>query len=146
MHFAAALLCACLIAAPAMAQQPGQTVAISDTAAVQLLIANGRLDDAQKLLARILEKSPDDSEGLFLLGTVAVAQADYDKAISLFRRLLVKEPDAERVRLELARAFFLKGDYQNADRQFRFARAGDLPDAAKQNIDQFLGAINRLRE
>ncbi|MBS0280103.1 MAG: DUF560 domain-containing protein [Proteobacteria bacterium] len=146
MRFAAALLCACLIAAPAMAQQPGQTVAISDTAAAQLLIANGRLDDAQKLLARILEKSPDDSEGLFLLGTVAVAKADYDKAISLFRRLLVKEPDAERVRLELARAFFLKGDYQNADRQFRFARAGDLPDAAKQNIDQFLGAINRLRE
>lgn len=146
MRFAAALLCASLIATPTMAQQPGQTVAISDIAAAQLLIANGRLDDAQKLLTHILEGRPDDSEGLFLLGTVAVAKADYDTAISLFRRLLVKEPDAERVRLELARAFFLKGDYQNADRQFRFARAGDLPDAAKQNIDQFLGAINRLRE
>ncbi|MES2253999.1 MAG: surface lipoprotein assembly modifier [Pseudomonadota bacterium] len=146
MRFAAALLCASLIVAPALAQQPGQTVAISDADAAQLLIANGRLDDAKKVLTHILDGKPDDSESLFLLGTIAVAQVDYDTAISLFRRLLVKEPDAERVRLELARAFFLKADYQNADRQFRFARAGDIPDAAKENIDHFLGAISRLRE
>ena len=62
------------------------------------------------------------------------------------RRILVREPDAERVRLELARAFFLKGDYDNADRQFRFARAGDIDDTVKANIDHFLAAINRLRE
>ena len=53
---------------------------------------------------------------------------------------------AERVRLELARAFFLKGDYDNADRQFRFARAGDIDDKVKANVDRFLTAINRLRE
>ncbi len=31
-------------------------------------------------------------------------------------------------------------------RQFRFARAGNVGDAAKANIDQYLGAINSLRE
>jgi hypothetical protein len=50
------------------------------------------------------------------------------------------------VRLELARTFFLKGDYDNADRQFRFARADDIDDTVKANIDHFLSTINRLRE
>lgn len=146
MRFAAALLYASLIAAPALAQQPGQAVAISETGAAQLLIANGRLDDARKLLEHILSSRPEDRDALFLLGNVAVAQNRYDEAVSLFRHLLVLEPDAERVRLELARAFFFQGDYQNSDRQFRFARAGDIPDIAKQNIDHFLGAISRLKE
>jgi len=107
---------------------------------------NNRLDDAKLLLERVLAANPDDREGLFLLATIAAAQKDYDRAISLYRRILVHEPNTERVRLDLARAFFLKGDYDNADRQFRFARAGDIDDAVKANIDRFLSAINRLRE
>ncbi|MBN9553233.1 MAG: DUF560 domain-containing protein [Alphaproteobacteria bacterium] len=151
MRFLAALACALLVSAPALAQGANgqaatQQQTISDVAAAQLLVANNRLDDARKLLEYILSSRPEDRDALFLLGNVAVAQNKYDEAVSLFRRLLVLEPDAERVRLELARAFFLKGDYQNADRQFRFARAGDIPDAAKENIDHFLGAISRLRE
>jgi tetratricopeptide (TPR) repeat protein len=151
MRFPAALACALLVSAPALAQGANgqaatQQQTISDTAAAQLLVANNRLDDARKLLEYILSARPEDRDALFLLGNVAVAQGKQDEAISLFRRLLVLEPDAERVRLELARAFFLKGDYQNADRQFRFARAGDIPDATKENIDHFLGAISRLRE
>jgi tetratricopeptide (TPR) repeat protein len=142
-----ALLIAMLALAPAAwAQDKGQAIAITNLQAAQLLIANDRLDDARKILDHELAARPDDSQTLFLLGTVAVAQKDYDTAISLFRRILAREPDAERVRLELARAFYLKGDYDNADRQFRFARAGDIDDAVKTNIDHFLSAINRLRQ
>jgi tetratricopeptide (TPR) repeat protein len=143
------LLGAALFASAALAQDkgaPAQTLVISDVQAAQLLIANNRFDDAKRLLDHLLAAKPDDSELLFLKANVAVAEKDYDLAISLFRRILVREPDVERVRLELARAFFLKGDYDNADRQFRFARAGDVDDAVKANIDKFLGAINRLRE
>ena len=128
------------------AQQPSRSVGITGTEAAQLLIANNRLDDARRVLEQDLASQPDDSEALFLRATIAVAQKDYDTAISLYRRILVREPDAERVRLELARTFFLKGDYDNADRQFRFARAGDIDDTVKANIDHFLDAINRLRE
>ena len=113
---------------------------------MQLLIANNRLDDAKRLLERVLARDPDDSEGLFLEATIAVEQKDYDAAISLYRRILVREPNAERVRLDLARAFFLKRDYDNAERQFRFARAGDIDDTVKANVDHFLSEINRLRE
>lgn len=149
MKFWGLLLGAAMLAPGAMAQDkdgPARTIPLSDTQAAQLLIANGRLDDARRLLEHDRAASPDDSQTLFLLATVAVAQKEYDTAISLFRAILVREPDAERVRLELARAFYLKGDYDNAERQFRFARAGDIDDAVKVNIDHFLSAINRLRE
>jgi len=140
------LAAAAAFAPPAAAQENSKTFAISDLQAAQLLIVNNRLDDAKLLLERVLAANPDHREGLFLLATIAVAQKDYDGAISLYRRILVHEPNTERVRLDLARAFFLKGDYDNADRQFRFARAGGVDDAVKANVDHFLSAINRLRE
>ena len=149
MRFWIGLLGAALFATGALAQDkavPAATIVLSDIQAAQLLMANNRLEDAKRLLEHALAAKPDDSELLFLRATVAVAQQDYDTAISLYRRILTHEPDTERVRLELARAFFLKGDYDNADRQFRFARAGDIDDAVKTNVDHFLSAINRLRE
>ena len=121
-------------------------ITLTPIQAAQLLVLNNRLDDAKLLLELLLADNPDDREAQFLLATIAVEQKDYDTAISLFRRILAREPPTERVRLELARAFFLKGDYDNADRQFRFARAGNIDDAVKTNIDHFLSAINRLRE
>jgi tetratricopeptide (TPR) repeat protein len=142
--FVVALLALC---GGARAQEgASKTIVLTDIQAAQLLIANGRLDDAKKVLEQHLKAASEDSEILFLLATIAVGEKDYDGAISLYRRILVNEPNAERVRLELARTFFLKGDYDNAERQFRFARAGEVPDAVKANIDQFLSAINRQRE
>jgi tetratricopeptide (TPR) repeat protein len=149
MRFWISLLGAIALASNAVAQDkngPAKIVVLTEMQAVQLLIANDRLDDVKQLLERERAANPDDSQTLFLLATIAVTQKDYDTAISLFRRILVREPEAERVRLELARTFFLKGDYDNADHQFRFARAGNIDDAVKANIDHFLAAINRLRE
>lgn len=145
--FAALLLCA-QAPAPQPPEQPPeqQQVHITVLQAAQLLIANERLAEAKTLLDRYIAANPGDSQGEFLRGMVAVAEKDYDTAIQLFRRILVREPGAERVRLELGRAFFLQKDYDNADRQFRFARAGNVGDAAKSNIDQYLNAINSLRE
>lgn len=147
-HTAAIVLGFLLAACDAEAQDAIKpaTIAVSDIQATQLLMANNRLDDAKRVLEHFLATNPDDSQGQFLLAAIAVEQKDYDTAISLFRRILVREPEAERVRLELARSFFLKGDYDNADRQFRFARAGDIDDTVKSNIDRFLSAINRLRD
>src|SRR3954469_4280165 len=149
-HAAAIILSCVFLATGATAgareRTASQTLALSDIQAAQLLIVNNRLEEAKRLLEQFLTAHTDDREGLFLMATIAVAQKDYDRAISLYRRILVHEPNAERVRLDLARAFFLKGDYDNADRQFRFARAGQVDDAVKANVDHFLSAINRLRE
>jgi hypothetical protein len=118
---------------------------ISLTAAAALLIQANRLDDAERVLALALQHNRNDNEAIFLHGLIAVARKKYDGAIEDFRRILVAEPDRERVRLELARAFFLEADYDNAERNFKFARAGDLPPETKTIIDQYLNAIIRLR-
>jgi outer membrane protein len=118
---------------------------VSETAAAAILIEAGSLEDAKLILAHVLQVTPRDNEAIFLVGMIAVAEKRYDAAINEFRRILVVEPDRERVRLELARAFLLAGDYDNAERNFKFARAGDLPPETKTTIDQYLAAITRLR-
>ncbi len=125
---------------PAVAQeQASQQITLDDAAA--LLVQGGKLAEAKRVLAAQLEKAPDDPQALFLSGLIAVAEKDYDNAIEQFRHVLVLQPDVDRVRLELARAFFLSGDFTNAERQFRFARAGNLPNEAKANVDTYLASI-----
>lgn len=97
------------------------------------------------MLTALERADPEDSEVQFLLGMIAVQEKDYTEAIRRFRRILVREPGVARVRLELARAFFLAEDYDNAERQFRLARAGDLPSVVMANIDQYLAAIRQKR-
>ena len=118
---------------------------ISLTAAAALLLQANRVDDGERVLALALQQNPNDNEAIFLHGLIAVAHKNYDGAIEDFRRILAEEPDRERVRLELARAFFLEADYDNAERNFKFARAGNLPPETKTIIDQYLNAIIRLR-
>ena len=74
---------------------------------------------------------------------LAINEADYLQAIRYFHEILVREPSALRVRLELGRAFFLSHDYENAYRQFQFARAGKLPPGVDATIDKFVAAIRR---
>jgi tetratricopeptide (TPR) repeat protein len=119
---------------------------IPETEAAAILIAADRLDDAKLVLAHVLQTTPNDSEAMFLSGLIDVAEKNYSSAIGKFRRILVSEPNRERVRLELARAFLLAGDYDNAERNFRFARAGDLPDETKKLIDGYLATIIRVRQ
>jgi tetratricopeptide (TPR) repeat protein len=125
--------------------QPAAEQQISYTEAAAILIQAGRLDDAKRVLVLALQQTPNNNEAVFLRGMIAATEKNFDQAIVDFRFILASEPARERVRLELARAFFLLGDYDNAERNFRFARAGDLPDEVKTNIDQYLAAILRLK-
>lgn len=118
---------------------------VTNNEAAALLVEAGRFNDAKRVLALSIQQNPNDYEAIFILGMIAVAEQDYDTAIAYFRQILAAEPERERVRLELARAFFLQRDYDNAERNFRFARAGDLPAEVRANIDQFLAAIQRLK-
>lgn len=133
-------------AAPAAAAEspPPATLSPRQAEAARLMLA-GRVAEAKALLIALRARSPADNETAFLLAMIASQEGDHPRAIHLFREILSREPGAVRVRLELARTFFLAKDYDNAERQFRFARAGRLPPEAMANIDDFLDAIRRLR-
>jgi hypothetical protein len=113
--------------------------------AAALLMQKGDFADARKLLLALEQEKYKPNEVEFLLAMLDMQDKAYGRAIMRFRRILVSEPGVVRVRLELARAFFAKGDFQNAERQFRLARAGKLPEAAIANIDNYLNAIRRLK-
>jgi outer membrane protein len=139
-----------LVASPlaALAQAsaaPGVAIRISDLRAAQLLLESGRTAEAKALLLSLKPAAKGQGEVDFLLGLIAVDEKDYPAAVRLFRKVLADKPGAARVRLELARAFFLEKDYDNAERQFRLARAGDLPPAVSANIDRYLYLIRQAR-
>lgn len=110
------------------------------------LMRSGRADEARSLLLELAARYPDNNDVAFLLGLLAVQAREYDSAVGHFRSILVRNPEAVRVRLELGRAFFLKRDYENAFRQFQFARAGRLPPGVSGSIDRFVSAIRRQKD
>jgi len=117
----------------------------TDLDTAQALILAGRFDEARSVLNALEAADPRAPQVQFLLGMLDRQDQDYDGAIRRFRRILVDEPKAERVRLELGRTFFEAGDYVSAERQFRYARAGDLPPAVVGNVDRYLNAIRQRK-
>jgi hypothetical protein len=107
------------------------------------LILHGQTAEARQLLQDLAGRRGRSNDVDFLLGLLAVDSRDYDLAIRHFRTMLVRDPNAVRVRLELARAFYLKRDYENAFRQFQFARAGRLPPGVAATIERFLAVIRK---
>jgi len=105
----------------------------------------GRIPEAKALLVEMRARHPQSQEMAFLFGQIAVHEGDYDQAIALFREMLAREPNLARVRLELGRAFFLKEDDENAEYQFRYALAGNLPPAVVTNVEGYLERIRRRK-
>ncbi len=68
-----------------------------------------------------------------------------DSSIAVFRAILAAHPDFIRVRLELARAFFLKGRYGLARRNFELALAANPPAPVVANINRHLAMIQARR-
>jgi hypothetical protein len=145
----AAAGCAALLSLPVLAQEapPSQTAAkpVPLDSLIQALLDAHKFDEADHVLDQVAAASPKDPQLPFLRGMVALGRGDRKAAIKAFRRALIDHPEAVRVRLELARAYFLEGDYENATRQFRFARAGNPPPAVIANIDHFLFLIREAK-
>lgn len=136
-----------LIPASALAlpDQPSRQIKPVAAVTAAQLVEEGELDQARSLLHEALPHFPDNSYILFQLGMLSVAEQDYPAAIQRFRTILVNHPKATRVRLELGRALFNNGDDDDAERQFRFARSGDLPAEVNTHIDRYLAAIHQRR-
>ena len=131
---------------PAASQAVSRPPIAAAVVEAEALMRAGRLQDAKHVLEVAARNTPTDNEAQFLRGLIAVELHDYQSAIHFFRSILVREPGVVRVRLELARAFFLAKDYDNAERQFRFARAGRVPASVAANIDRYLVAIRNDRQ
>ena len=159
-------IAACLaLAAPAWGaeEEPASAAPAADATAAageaaqaeaKALIESGRFAEALALLRPPVEAGAVPANTLFLFGLAATEasqqpgladdarEALLDDAIAAFHTMLVAHPGLVRVRLELARAFFLKGENDLAQRHFEFVLAGNVPAPVAANVQDFL---NRIR-
>lgn len=135
-----------LDAAPVAEERPADTPAErAPLAEIEHLIADGQVEAARTRLEQLEGAGPFDSQVQFLLALLDIRAKQFREAEQRLRRILVREPGAARVRLELGRALFLDGKYVASERQFRLARAGQLPEPVQLNVDRYLAAIRQKK-
>ena len=125
--------------------------------AAELLLNQGRGEEALSIIRPVAEARPDSQQAMFSMGLAALAIGDatvrsgaklgeprtkehFDLAIRSFRGILVKEPANLRVRLELARGLFSRGHCMAPPRNLIKHMLGDDCWAAEQHFLRVLGA------
>jgi tetratricopeptide (TPR) repeat protein len=100
-----------------------------------------KFQEAYDVLFRCYESNKDDIETNFLLGQACFGMKKFDDTIKYYDFILSKSPELHRVRLELARAYFEKGQYKEAKKEFEAVLATKPPPVVGQNIQRFLDMI-----
>lgn len=88
-------------------------------AAIEL--EDGRVDDAHKLIAAVLEQNPRDDDALLMRARIALGRGDPATAIADLRAVLRDRPDALIAKRALARAYLANGDTPLAEETLRAA-------------------------
>jgi len=102
----------------------------------------GRLDRAEALYRKFLEKSPGHPDGLHLLGIITLARGDPDRAIRLIGQALTARSDFAAAHSNLGNALRAAGRFAEAAASYRRALAL-RPDfaAAHSNLGVVLGEL-----
>ena len=154
---AAGLALFILFASCAAAAQdvPAHLSADPQTNRARLLIQRGDYQGALDILRALPPSHSQSQDARFLRGFAAVNLANekdsdaaeelLSEAVAAFRSMLIENPALIRVRLELARAFFLKGEDELAEKHFRYVLAGDIPAVMAANVGRYLQSIRARR-
>ena len=132
---AAALLLACSLAALADA--------VTDRA--KALIARGDAKAAYEVLLPLEPQRAGDPEYDYLLGVAALDAGDPERAIFALERVLAAQPGNLPARAEIARAYYVLGEKDTAQREFESVRGGEVPPEVRATVDRFLSAIAASR-
>jgi len=81
-----------------------------------------------------------------LLGLCATGAQQHEQALLAFERIMLQQPRNAEIRLERARAYYLTGQIDEADREFRYLAASKPPAAAARVIDLYLEKIKTARQ
>lgn len=97
---------------------PGLT-ARNRVAAIE--IAQGKTDEARKMIAQVLEKNPRDNDALLARAKIELATRDPVAAIGDLRAVLRDQPRSVAVQWQLSRAFLANGQAALAEQSLRAA-------------------------
>jgi tetratricopeptide (TPR) repeat protein len=135
-----------------LAEDPGDRMAVAGLA--QVLVYNGKLDEARALAGRLVASWPDDENGPTVLARLAEEQGDRDEAIAQWRRVLALAPGRSQALIRLGRLLVAEGalDEAKAQADHLALYAPDNPNALAlyAEIDaargDLAGAVARRRE
>jgi tetratricopeptide (TPR) repeat protein len=108
-------------------------------------LAQGRYEDAQNVLAQVLEKNPRDNDALILRANIALRQGDPTRAIVDLRAVLRDQPQAVPVLRALASAHLAAGAPALAEESLRKAiEAAPTDVAVRVDLAQLLSQTDRV--
>ncbi len=119
-----------------------------------VLLGQGKLDEAIKLLQAVLAKHKTLSRGHFLMGQVLTRQRKYDEAMVALGKALDARPNLVPARLLLGRIYHGRGNYSGAkteaDEALRFSPrlvpALEMKAAAQAGLGEWSGALKTREE
>jgi tetratricopeptide (TPR) repeat protein len=145
------LLLMCCV--PALAQQQPSTAprpaAKNDLrfAEVQVLMQQGRLDEARRKIQDVLAQDPKSVEGYNLLAIVCISQKDYDGASVALQHALKLNPTSSRTKNNLGNLYAAQRKLDLAEKEFRdVLRTSPTNADANYNLGLVLLATNKPAE
>jgi tetratricopeptide (TPR) repeat protein len=94
------------------------------------------------LLREILEADPENENGLFNMGILAIQSGQYERAGERFKNLVSLYPQNLRAQFYLGLCYFELGEKDNAIRQFELVKSIENDPAVLATIDGYLKELN----
>ncbi len=85
-----------------------------------VLKAQMRYDEAMAVIGEALEKKPDFTDALLLLGTLYYEKGDIETAVTLFRRSVALEPQWPQAHFNLSQCLLLQGIFPEGWREYEW--------------------------
>ena len=94
------------------------------------------------LLREILEADPENENGLFNMGILAIQSGQYERASERFKNLVSLYPQNLQGQFYLGLCYFELGKRDNARRQFELVKSMEDDPAVLATIDGYLKELN----
>ncbi len=107
------------------------------------LVEAGRAEEAYQLLAPLQEIRAGLPDYDYAFAIAALDSGRADEAVFALERVLALQPDHAQARAELARAYFLMGENEAAEAEFKDVLAQQPPPQVRQTISRYLNAIEQ---
>jgi hypothetical protein len=87
----------------------------------RLQVRRRNWDAAQQVFEKVVRREPDNLDAVLGLALVAVSERRFDDAVAAFQRATTLKPDSAVLHVYLGNAFIMRGDHDEAEREWRRA-------------------------
>ena len=121
----------------------GLAVAAAPLEQIKALHQKGQLKQAYELATQHLADAEGDPAFDFLYGQIAIDSGNVGYGVFALERVLLLQPDHHLARLELARGYFLLGQKEKAEAEFKKVLAVNPPEAVQEKVARYLKAMRQ---